>query len=171
MEGSGRARPKSGNCFTCGAPGHFARDCAVNVGRGGLRGGKPGRGGAYFTCGIHGHFARNCPQESADSKIAMELQRTEALAVKNGPKMGPAGAIRARPRPFWERLSVFRPFEAFRRHLDRFAAAGTSQAHQWVYKWVLAVFWAVLALCFGTFWVLFDPLGLVVSFPHSDYRL
>ncbi|KAK6150677.1 hypothetical protein DH2020_015609 [Rehmannia glutinosa] len=60
-----------GACFTCGEPGHMARDCM----RGGSGGGSGysrvdggygrfsgGSGGKCFNCGESGHFARECKE-------------------------------------------------------------------------------------------------------------
>ena len=48
----GAPRP-SGNCFTCGRPGHLSRNC-------------PAAGGAgprCYNCGQSGHMSRECPAE------------------------------------------------------------------------------------------------------------
>ncbi|XXG40319.1 hypothetical protein AAC387_Pa01g1065 [Persea americana] len=54
-----------GSCYSCGEPGHMARDCyqggGGSGGRNGGGGGGGGGGGNCYNCGEQGHFARECP--------------------------------------------------------------------------------------------------------------
>ena len=70
-KGGGKGGSK-GKCFTCGKPGHMAKDCrSGGVGKGKGSGGAASRGkGNCHNCGKPGHYAAECrgPGSKAEGK-------------------------------------------------------------------------------------------------------